>query len=79
MAAIDRSAHLGREVSGIDDVLDADRDATQRPGRLRTRPWIMADEGPDRIVLCADRLQRLADGGIRQQRALLDTRLKVGK
>ncbi len=34
MAAIDRRAHLGRLIGGVDDVLDADRDAVQRSAHL---------------------------------------------
>ena len=33
VAAIDRRAHLGRQVDGVDDVLDADRHAVQRAAR----------------------------------------------
>ena len=33
VAAIDRRAHLGRQVGGVDDVLDADRHAMQRAAR----------------------------------------------
>ena len=48
MAAIDRRAHLGRQVGGVDDVLDADRHAVQRPARgarSSARAWRSASSG----------------------------------
>ena len=77
---VDRRAHLGRKIRGIDDVLDPDRDAAQRPGVLRARDFrVMADKGADGFFLRADRLQRLGDGGIGGKIALRDAALKVGE
>ena len=49
MAAIDRRAHFGGHISGVDDVLDADRDAAQRAFGLRARIFGAMGEGYFRI------------------------------
>ena len=63
VAAIDRRAHLGRQVGGVDDVLDADRHAVQRPARraavelarLRERQFrIDAGPGVDVVLALSD-------------------------
>ena len=62
ISPVDRRAHFGREILGIHDVLDADRNATQRPGALRADVWIMADERADGLFMRSDGFQRLRDG-----------------
>ena len=61
-APVDRRAHFGRKIRRIDDVLDADGDAAQRPVRARA-VLVVADKGADGLS-CADRLQRLGDRGL---------------
>ena len=78
-APVDRRAHLGREIRGIDDVLDADRNAAQRPGALRARACVMADEGADGLFLRIDRFQRLRDRGVGGKIAGIDAALEFGE
>ena len=61
---IDRRAHLRRHVGGIEDVLDPDRHAVERPGRRRR---FVAGAGPGEREVgvqkgpCPDRLLALGD------------------
>ena len=61
---VDLRAHFGRKIRGVDDVLDADRDAAQRPGVLRAGVFGAADEGADGFFVRVGGLDRLRDRGI---------------
>ena len=77
--AINRRTHLGREVGGIDDVLDADRNAAQRTGICRARRLVATDERPDIAVLAGDCIQRLPDRRGGRKLIPFDAALKIGK
>jgi hypothetical protein len=76
---VDRRAHFGRKIRGVDDILDADRDAAQRPGVLRTGFLVPADEGADGFFVRTDRVERQRDGGIGGEIAGIDAALKFGE
>ena len=57
---VDRRAHLGRKIRCVDDVLDADRDAVQRPRACGADAFGMADKSANSFVMRADRLNRTA-------------------
>ena len=79
MTPVDGGAHLGRHVSGIDDVLDADRNPAQRPLVLRTHVARTAHEGADRLLLRLDRRDRLRQRRVRRYLTLVDAALEVGE
>ena len=67
---VDRAAALGRQVRGVDDVLDADRDAVQRPARgLRVALARLGERGagvevrprPDGLLALGDPLEARGD------------------
>ena len=78
-AAIDRRAHLGGKIGGVDDVLDPDGDAAQRASAWRVRRYAMADERADFLVFRGDRFQRLRNRGIRGEIAVFDAALQIGE
>jgi hypothetical protein len=78
-AAVDRRAHLRRKIGGIDDVLDTDGNAAQRPVARRLSRNAMADEGADRLVLCGNGLQRLRNRGVGGKLAPGDAALQIGE
>ena len=67
------------QVRGIDDVLDAHRNAAQRSGILRAGVFGTADEGADGLFMRVDRLERLGDRRIGGKIAGVDTALEFGK
>jgi hypothetical protein len=73
---VDRRAHFGRKIRSVDDVLDPDRDAAQRPGVLRAGVFGMAHKRADGFFVGADRFERKRDGGIRGEIAGIDAALK---
>ena len=79
MAAIDHRSHLGRHVLGVDDVLDADRDAAQRAFFLRARIPGAMGEGADGLLLGVDGGERFRKRGVRRQLALVDAAFLVGE
>ena len=79
MAAIDRRAHLGRHVRGVDDVLDADRDAAQRTFGLRARVFGAMGEGANGLFLGVDGRERFRKRRVGRQLALVDAAFLVGE
>jgi hypothetical protein len=78
-APIDGRTHFGRKVAGFDDVLDADRDAAQRAGRLRGRSSGKAGKSTDCLLMRCDRLAGQRQRFIWRKLALVDTKSKFCK
>ena len=82
VARVDRRAHLRRHVGGIENVLDADRHAVERPHGLRggiagARPgehkvWIEEGPGPDCFLALGDAREAGTDHGLRGRAAVRD-------
>src|SRR5579863_669309 len=49
---IERRTHLSGKVGGVDDVLDADRDASKWTGAASARGMVDANKCPDARVSC---------------------------
>src|SRR5229473_521017 len=78
-ALVDRRAHLCRKIRRVDDVLDPDGDAAQRPGTCGADGLTTTHKGADGFFVRADRLKRLGDGGTGRKIARIDPALKFGK
>ena len=78
-AFIDRRAHFSRKVRRIDNVLDADRNAAQRPGTCRADRLGAAHKGADGFVMSLGRLTRLGNRRIGRKLAGIDPALEFGK
>ena len=78
-SAVDRRTHLGREILGVHDVLDADREAAQRPGALRASIFVPTNEGADGLFMCTGCFERLCDRSVCGKVAGIDAALKFGE